>query len=106
MGVLGRSHDCSYAEYSLVPSLQVMPVETPLSWAEFGTIPETCFTAWRVIKEAMDIQPGQSVMVRAGTSSVGRTAIDILKDMDCTVIAPRGVKPKVKRCLQTALATF
>ncbi|MEM7033187.1 MAG: zinc-binding dehydrogenase [Chloroflexota bacterium] len=87
MGGLGRSHDGSYAEYTLVPSSQVMPVETSLSWEAFAAIPEMFFTAWGVVREAMDIQPGQAVMVRAGTSSVGRAAIDILKDMGCTVIA-------------------
>lgn len=87
MGGLGRSHDGSYAEYTLVPSSQVMPVETSLSWADLGALPETYLTAWGVVREAMDIQPGQMVMVRAGTSSVGRAAIDILRDMNCTVIA-------------------
>ena len=87
MGGFGRSHDGSYAEYALVPNSQLMPIETELSWADFGAIPETYFTAWGVIHEAMAIEPNQTVMVRAGTSSVGRAAIDILKDMNCTVIA-------------------
>ena len=87
MGGLGRSHDGSYAEYTLVPSSQVMPIETSLSWEQFGALPETYFTAWGVVHEAMDIQPGQTVLVRAATSSVGRAAMSILKDMNCTVIA-------------------
>ncbi|MEM7118762.1 MAG: zinc-binding dehydrogenase [Chloroflexota bacterium] len=87
MGGLGRSHDGSYAEYTLVPASQVMPIETSLSWADFGALPEMYFTAWGVVHEAMAIQPGQTVLVRAATSSVGRAAIDILKDMGCTVIA-------------------
>lgn len=87
MGGLGRSHDGSYAEYALVPATQVMPIATTLSWEDFGALPEMYLTAWGVVREAMDIQPGQTVLVRAATSSVGRAAIDILKDMDCTVIA-------------------
>ena len=31
MGGLGRTHDGSYAEYTLVPTSQVMPIETTLS---------------------------------------------------------------------------
>lgn len=87
MGGLGRSHDGSYAEYTLVPTTQVMPLDTTLSWLELAALPETFLTAWGVVRLAMDIQPRQTVMVRAGTSSVGRAAIDILKDMECTVIA-------------------
>ncbi|MEM7336401.1 MAG: zinc-binding dehydrogenase [Chloroflexota bacterium] len=87
MGGLGRSHDGSYAEYALIPTTQVMPIETALSWEAFGAIPEMYFTAWGVVHEAMAIQKGQTVLVRAATSSVGQATIDILKDMDCTVIA-------------------
>ncbi len=87
MGGMGRKYDGGYAEYTLVPRSQVIPVETSLSWAEFAALPETYFTAWGVVVEAMGVQPGQTVLVRAGTSSVGRAAIDILKDMNCTVIA-------------------
>ncbi|HSH03793.1 MAG TPA: zinc-binding dehydrogenase [Anaerolineae bacterium] len=87
MGGLGRRHDGSYAEYVLVPSEQVMPVETTLSWAELGALPEMYLTAWGVVHEAMGITAGQTVLVRAGTSSVGRAVIDILKDMGCMVIA-------------------
>ena len=87
MGGLGRSHDGSYAEYTLVPRSQVMPLQTSLSWAELAAIPETYLTAWGVVIEAMDIKKEQTVLVRAGTSSVGRATVDILKDMNCTVIA-------------------
>ena len=100
MGGLGRDHDGSYAEYTLVPRSQIMPIETSLSWAEFGAIPETYFTAWGVVREAMDIQAGQTVMVRAGTSSVGRAAIDILKDMNCTVVATTRSEAKREALLQ------
>jgi len=103
MGGLGRSHDGSYAEYTLAPTSQVMPIETSLSWTKFGAIPETYLTAWGVIKEAMDIQPGQTVMVRAGTSSVGRAATDILKDMGCTVIATTRSNAKRERLLESGV---
>lgn len=87
MGGLGRSHDGSYAEYTLVPRSQVIPLETSLSWAALAALPESYLTAWGVVIEAMAVQPGQTVLVRAGTSSVGRAAIAILKDLDCTVVA-------------------
>jgi NADPH:quinone reductase-like Zn-dependent oxidoreductase len=87
MGHMGRQYDGSYAEYTLLPRSQVMPIQTSLSWAEFAAIPETYITAWGVVIEAIDAKPGQTILVHGGTSSVGRATIDILKDMDCTVIA-------------------
>src|SRR5262245_49923822 len=32
MGEMGRAYDGSYAEYTLVPATQVMPLTTDLSW--------------------------------------------------------------------------
>lgn len=87
MGNMGRRYDGSYAQYTLVPRSQVMAVETTLSWTDFAAIPETYITAWGVVIEAINVQLGQTILVRGGTSSVGRAAIDILKDMDCMVIA-------------------
>lgn len=87
MGNMGRLYDGGYAEYTLVPRSQVMAIETALSWTDFAAIPETYITAWGVLMEAIDVQSGQTILVRGGTSSVGRATIDILKDMDCMVIA-------------------
>lgn len=86
MGNMGRFYDGGYAEYALIPRSQIMPIETTLPWADFGAIPETYITAWGIVIEALDTQAGETVLVRGGTSSVGRAAIDILKDMNCTVI--------------------
>ncbi len=96
MGGLGRAHDGSYAQYTLVPASQVMPLETSLDWAQLGAIPETYLTAWGVVIEAMDVQPGQTIMVRAASSSVGRAAVDILKDIGCGVIATTRSLDKVQ----------
>ncbi|MBC7870478.1 MAG: zinc-binding dehydrogenase [Chitinophagaceae bacterium] len=86
MGSMGRKYDGGYAEYALIPRSQVMPIETTLSWTDLAAIPETYITAWGVLMEAIDVEAGQTILVRGGTSSVGRAVIDMLKDMDCTVI--------------------
>ena len=86
MGFMGRQYDGGYAEYALLPLTQIIPVQTNLSWAEFGAIPETFITAYGSL-ETLDLQPGQSLLVRGGTSSVGMTATTIAKDMGVTVLA-------------------
>jgi NADPH:quinone reductase-like Zn-dependent oxidoreductase len=101
MGGMGRQFDGSYAEYTLLPRSQVMPIDTTLSWVDFAALPETYLTAWGVLKDAIDVQPGQTIFVRGGTSSVGRAAIDILKDMDCTIITSTRSESK-RHILQAA----
>lgn len=63
MGNMGRLYDGGYAEYTLVPRSQVMAVETSLSWTDFAAIPETYITAWGVIREAIDVQSGQTILI-------------------------------------------
>ncbi len=87
MGNMGRLYDGGYAEKTLVPRSNVYPVETDLDWEVFGALPETYLTAWGVLKEAIDIQPNSTLLIRGGTSSVGLACISIAKDMGCTVLA-------------------
>ncbi len=87
MGGMGRKYDGGYAEYTLVPRSQVIPVETTLPWEQFAAIPETFMTAWGSLVEAIELQVGQTLLVRGGTSSVGMAATTIAKNMGATVIA-------------------
>lgn len=87
MGDMGRLHDGGFAEQTLLPRNNVFPVKTELDWATFGAIPETYLTAWGALIEAIDLQPGQSLLVRGGTSSVGLAATSIAQQMGCTVLA-------------------
>ncbi len=87
MGGMGRRFDDSFAEYTLVPPSQVFPVETTLDWADFPALPLSYLTAWGFVVESIGVRPGQGVRVRGATSSVGLAAINILRQMDCTIIA-------------------
>lgn len=87
MGGLGRAYDGGYAERALIPRSQIHPVQTDLPWEVFGALPESFFTAWISLYDQMNVQPGQTILVRAGTSSVGMAAITLLRDRGATVIA-------------------
>lgn len=87
MGGMGRAYDGGYAEYTLVPASQVLPLQTHLPWETLAAIPETYLTAWGSLFEAMEIQAGQSLLIRGGTSSVGMAAIMLAKDHGLKVLA-------------------
>lgn len=70
MGEMGRDFDGSYADYALLPNVQIYPVESSLPWEILAAIPETCYTAYGSMLN-MRIAPGQKVLVRGATSSVG-----------------------------------
>ena len=86
MGGMGREFDGGYAEYALLPATHVIPVETSLSWPQLGAIPESFGTAWGSL-DLLELEPGQSLLIRGGSSSVGMAAITIAKERGVTVFA-------------------
>ena len=86
MGGLGRSIDGSYAEYTVVDAMNVIPFTTSLPWEVVGALPEMTQTAHGALTTALQLQPGQSVLIHGGTSTVGLTAIAIAHQLGATVI--------------------
>ena len=71
MGGMGRTFDGGYAEYTCVPAAQVIPFRSELDWATLGAVPEMLQTAHGSLTVGLDAQPGQTLLIRGGTSSVG-----------------------------------
>jgi NADPH:quinone reductase len=87
MGGMGRTFDGGYAEYTVVPRRQIIPFRSDLPWEVIGAIPETLQTAYGSLTTGLDLQPGQSLLIRGGTSSVGLAAATVAKDLGATVLA-------------------
>ncbi len=87
MGGLGRDFDGSYAEYSLIPSDQVYPIDIQLDWAELAAIPEMYYTAYASLFDTLKLNVGETLLIRGGTSSVGLAALQLAKSIGATVIS-------------------
>jgi NADPH2:quinone reductase len=87
MGGMGREFDGGYAEYTVVPASSVIPVKTDLDWATLGALPEMLQTAHGSLYTGLAIEPGQSLLVRGGTSSVGVAAAVLAKERGLTVFS-------------------
>jgi len=96
MGGLGRDFDGSYAEYALIPSNQVYPINTDMEWTEMAVIPEMYYTAYASIFEVLHIAKGETLLIRGGTSSVGLAALKLAKNIGTTVISTTRNKNKVE----------
>jgi NADPH:quinone reductase-like Zn-dependent oxidoreductase len=84
---MGRSFDGGYAEFTCVPASQVIPFHSELPWTTVGAVPETLQTASGALTVGLDAQPGQTLLIRGGTSSVGLTAAILAKRRGLTVLA-------------------
>jgi NADPH:quinone reductase-like Zn-dependent oxidoreductase len=87
MGGMGREYDGGYAEYTVVPASSVIPVRTDLDWATLGALPEMLQTAHGSLHTGLAIAPGQTLLIRGGTSSVGVAAAAIAKEHGLTVFS-------------------
>ena len=87
MGGMGRSINGSYAQYTVVPAANVIPLQTDLAWDRLAALPETLATAWTVLHKNLRLTPGQRVVVRGGSSSLGLAAIALAAFCGFDVIA-------------------
>jgi NADPH2:quinone reductase len=87
MGGLGRDFDGSYAEFTIVPLQIVFPFESDLPWNILGAIPEMFQTVSGSLNEALEVQKGETLLIRGGTSSIGMLACQLAKHYGLTVIS-------------------
>ena len=87
MGGMGRAYDGGYAEYTCVPARQVIPFTSDLDWATLGAIPEMLQTAYGSLTTGLDAKPGQSLLIRGGTASVGMATAILAKRLGMTVLS-------------------
>ena len=87
MGNMGRTFDGGYAEYTCVPAGQVIPFRSDLDWDVLGAVPEMLQTAYGSLTVGLDAQPGGSILIRGGTSSVGMATAVLAKRRGMTVFA-------------------
>jgi NADPH:quinone reductase len=87
MGGMGRQFDGGYAEYTCVPVSQVIPFRSALDWSVLGAVPEMLQTAYGSLAVGLNAEPGQSILIRGGTSSVGMAIAVLAAQLGLTVFS-------------------
>jgi NADPH:quinone reductase-like Zn-dependent oxidoreductase len=88
MGGMQFARNGSYAEQVTVLRSNVVALDgTALSWEELAALPEAYLTVWGALDKSLRIQPGQTLLIRGATSSVGLAAIAYAKARGLKVIA-------------------
>ena len=62
LGGMGRTRNGSYAELVTVPSSNVVPVATSLSWTDLVALPEVYATAWAGLHQNLGLRPGHTAV--------------------------------------------
>jgi NADPH2:quinone reductase len=87
VGGMARNINGSYAEYTVVPAANVIPFSSSLPWNELAAIPETYATAWAILHWCLDAKPGETLLVRGGTSTIGMAGIILGRQLGMRVLA-------------------
>jgi putative PIG3 family NAD(P)H quinone oxidoreductase len=83
-----------YAEYAVAAGEQVLPIPEGWTSVEAATLPENGFTAYENLFLRARLKAGESVLIHAGTSGVGSTAIMFAKALGISPIFTTAGSPQ------------
>jgi len=90
-----------YAEYVCVPNRLGIRIPDNLSFDEAAAIPEAYLTAYQTLFMIGGVTEGQTVLLHAGASGVGTSAIQLLKQVPrVKVYVTVGSQEKIDFCLK------
>ena len=88
MGMIGfPAGGGGYAEYVIVPAVDLAMVPEELDLVSAGALPLAALTAWQALFEVAGLEAGQKVLVHAGAGGVGHFALQFALERGAHVIA-------------------
>ena len=94
---LGYMIDGGCAEFVRCPEVNCMPYPENLDWVHAAAVPLVFQTAWHMLVNRAQLQPGENVLVLAAGSGVGSAALQVAKFFGARVIATAGTDEKLKK---------
>jgi alcohol dehydrogenase len=98
-GILGFHVDGLAAELVAVPARLVIPVPDGVDWPAAACATVTVATVEHMLVDNARLLPGETILIQAGGSGVGSTAILMAKRIGARIIATAGSDDKVARIL-------
>jgi NADPH:quinone reductase-like Zn-dependent oxidoreductase len=95
--ILGENTQGGYAEYIVVPQVNLAPYPERLSFPQAAASILTNLTAWQMVVHKARVQPGDTVLVQGAGSGIGVAAIQIAKLYGARVIATASTDDKLER---------
>jgi len=102
--VLAFSQAGGYSELSLANGSRTFPMPDGMGWAEAAALPIVYHTSWFALQRRAALKAGEWLLVHAGASGVGMSAIQIGKALGAQVIATAGAQEKLDFALEQGAA--
>ena len=87
-----------YADHVVVPCGQLMPIPAGVSLQDAAGLPEVACTVWSNLVMTANLAPGEVLLIHGGASGVGTHAIQLAKELGCTVAVTAGTPAKLDQC--------
>jgi NADPH:quinone reductase len=88
-----------FAESSVTDANRAFPIPAGMDFAEAAAMPIVYHTSWYALRKRTTLERGEWLLVHAGASGVGMSAIQIGKALGARVIATAGSAEKWDFCL-------
>ena len=95
--ILGENTQGGYAEYIVVPDVNLAPYPERLTFPQAAASILTFLTAWQMVVHKARVAPGETLLVQGAGSGIGVAAIQIGKLFGARVIATASTQAKLER---------
>src|SRR6202522_1914047 len=96
-GIMGFHVDGFGRDLVNMPARLVVPVPAGISFRDAACAPVAFATVQHMLFDNAKLEPGESILVQAGGSGIGTTAIKMAKAIGCTVFTTVGDDEKVAK---------
>ncbi len=90
------THGGGYADYTVAPASQCLPIPGGLDMAEAAALPEALLTVWHNLFQRCQLQPGERVLIHGGASGIGTLGIAICRAFGAEVYTTAGSEKKCR----------
>lgn len=95
--IIGEHTNGGFAEYTVVPAQNALPIPDDLSFEEAAAVPLVYQTAWRGLVGRGGLQAGETVLITGASGGVSTAAIQIAKHKGAHVFAVTSGPEKARR---------
>ncbi|MEH6608115.1 MAG: NAD(P)H-quinone oxidoreductase [Halioglobus sp.] len=88
------THGGGYADYTVAPASQCLPVPAGYSMEEAAALPEALLTVWHNLFQRCQLRAGEKVLIHGGASGIGTLGIAIAKALGAEVYTTAGSAAK------------
>ncbi len=96
--VFGLLPGGGYAQYAVIDYRMALPKPDTLTFEQAAAVPETFLTAFQALVWLARLQKHESVLIHAGASGVGTSAIQIAREIGARIIVTAGSDEKIEKC--------